>query len=116
MDFLTEYTDVDTLPRNAAVAYMFLDLFKVQMKSSETSKRGLHWCLKAVDTDLDDECLAAFKAYLREKKAELRKGDIKNCSKIIWFLYHKLLEHDVFTYEIRKDIINYMDICQYIIL
>ena len=49
MDFLTEYNDVGSLPTKAAVAYMFLDLFKVQMKDSEKSKRGLHWCLKAVE-------------------------------------------------------------------
>jgi hypothetical protein len=116
MDFLTEYDDVGSLPTKAAVAYMFLDLFKVQLKSTETTTRGLHWCLKAVATNLDDECLVAFKAYLKDKKAELRKGETKNCSKIVWFLYHKLLEHDAFDYATRQDIISYMDICQYIIL
>ena len=116
MDFLTEYNDVGTLPTKAAVAYMFLDLFKVQMKPSETSKRGLHWCLKAVETDLSDECLSSFKGYLKEKKAELRKGETKDCAKIVWFFYHKLLENDAFDYQTRQDIISYMDICQYIIL
>ena len=116
MDFLAEYTDVGSLPTKAAVAYMFLDLFKVQVKTSETSKRGLHWCSKAVEADVSDECLLAFKVYLKEKKGELRKGETKDCAKIVWFFYHKLLENDAFDYQTRQDIISYMDICQYIIL
>ena len=112
MDFLAEYDEVGSLPTKAAVAYMFLDLFKVQTREG----RGLHYSNIAVASNLSEEDLQGFKTYLKAKKAELRTGETKNCGKILWFFYHKLLELDAFDFETRRDIISYMDICQYIIL
>jgi len=112
MDYLAEYDEINSLPSKAAVAYMFLDLFKVQTKED----RGLHWSNIAVANNRTSEELLALKAYLKAKKAELRTGETKNCGKILWFFYHKLLELNAFDFETRRDIISYMDICQYIIL
>jgi hypothetical protein len=112
MAFLEEYDELASLPTKAAVAYMFLDLFKVHTRE----KRGLHYSNIAIASNISEENLQGFKTYLREKKNELRSGETKNCGKILWFFYHKLLEVDAFDFETRRDIISYMDICQYIIL
>ena len=116
MDFLAEYEEMKTLKQNTAVTYKFLNLFRVVLKDSETEKKGLHWSSIAIDDKLSDEVLQAFKAYLKDKKSELRKGEASaKCGTMLWFFYQKLLEVGAFTSEIRRDILNYMELCAYII-
>jgi hypothetical protein len=116
MDFLAEYDEMNKIPSKIAVTYSFFDLFKVQLKDSPERARGIHWP-GATDSRLTDNVLQAFKAYIKAKKAELKLCDTKsNCGKMLWFFYQKLLEFDVFTVETRRDILSYMDICEYIIL
>jgi len=116
MDFLAEYDEMQTIPQNTAVAYKFLSLFKVVLKESETEKRGLYWSSYSLDSRLSDEVLLAFKLYLKAKKAEIRKADPKTtCGKILWFFYQKLLEVGAFSMETRRDILNYMELCAYIL-
>jgi hypothetical protein len=115
MDFLAEYDEMETIPQNIAVAYKFLNLFKVVLTDSEKEKSGLYWS-SAVDSKLDTTVLVAIKAYLKVKKSELRKADPKaKPGKILWFLYQKLLEVDAFDSIIRRDILAYMELCAYII-
>lgn len=116
MDFLEEYDEMNTIPANTAVSYKFLNLFKVVLTSSETEKRGLHWSSISVDTKLSDEILVAIKTFLKVKKSELRKADPKTkCGTILWFFYQKLLEIGAFDMETRRDILQYMELCSYII-
>jgi hypothetical protein len=121
MDFLEEYNEMQSIPQNLAVSYKFLSLFKVVLKDSEEEKRGLHWSSYSVDSKLSDEVLLAFKNYLKAKKSELRKGGEKPVSekpaygKILWFFYQKLLEVGAFDCETRRDILQYMELCAYII-
>ena len=113
MDFVAEYAEMNVIPSKIAVTYSFFNLFKVY---TEGPKRGLHWP-GASEANLSDEVLAAFKAYLKAKKAELKLSDTKsNCGKMLWFFYQKLLEHNAFTIDERRDILAYMDICEYIIM
>jgi hypothetical protein len=116
MDFLEEYYEMKAIPQNTAVAYKFLSLFMVVMKDSEEEKRGIYWSSYSLDYKLSDEVLLAFKNYLKAKKSELRKGDPKTaCGKIIWFFYQKLLDVGAFSFETRRDILAYMELCAYII-
>jgi len=116
MDFLAEYDEMETIPQNTAVAYKFLNLFKVVLNNTETEKRGLHWSSMSFDPNLSDEVLHAIKAYLKAKKSELRKSDPKaKPGKILWFFYQKLLEVGAFDSYTRRDILAYMELCAYII-
>jgi hypothetical protein len=116
MDFLAEYDELCNIPTKIGITYTLLSMFKVQLKDSDELKRGLHWP-GAIDSKLSDEFLIAFKGFLKAKRAELKKCDVKtNCGRIMWFIYSKLLEADAFDVETRRDIIAYMDICEYIIL
>jgi hypothetical protein len=113
MDFLEEFIEMETINPKVAVTYKFLDLFKVSLKED----RGLYWGKDAVDKDLSDEELLAFKNYLKAKKAEIRKeGKVQPCSKILWFLYQKILEHGAFDINVRQEIRSYLDLCEYILL
>jgi len=115
MDFLAEYDEMETIPQNMAVAYKFLNLFKVVLTDSEKEKRGLYWS-SVSDIDLSDDILHAIKAYLKAKKSELRKSDPKaKPGKMLWFFYQKLLEVDAFDSTVRRDILAYMELCAYII-
>ena len=105
------------IPSKIAVAYKFFDLFKVVLKDSETDKRGLHWSSCAIDTKLSDEVLIAFRAYLKAKKAELKKCDASSqCEKMLWFFYHKIFEVGAFDVEGRRDILQFINLCEYIML
>ena len=115
MDFLEEYNEMQTIPQNTAVSYKFLSLFKVVLKDTEEEKRGLHWSSYSVDSKLSDEVLLAFKNYLKAKKSELRKGEKPAYGKILWFFYQKLLDVGAFDAETRRDILQYMELCAYII-
>jgi hypothetical protein len=114
VDFLAEYNEMNVIPSKIAITYAFFDLFKVVMKTTEESGRGFYWCSSAVDARISDEVLVAFKAYIKAQKQQLKKCDVKgtNCGKMLWFFYHKLLEHNVFTVEVRRDILAYMDMCE----
>jgi len=115
MDLLEEYAEMDKIPSKIAVTYSVFDLFRVQLKDSESGKRGLYWST-TLDSKLSDEVLIALKSFLKAKKSELKTCDTKiNCSKLLWFFYQKLLELDAFTIETRRDILAYMDMCEYII-
>jgi hypothetical protein len=118
MDFLEEYDEMYTIPSKIAVTYKFLQLFTVALEDTATVKRGLHFSTIAVDSNLSDEILLAFNAYLKAKKKQLKKfdQDTINCGKILWFFYQKLLEVGAFTAEVRTEIRGYMDLCEYIIL
>lgn len=113
MDFLAEYDEMSSIPTKSAVAYKFLDLFKVYV---EGDKRGIHWSVGIVDTKQNDEVLIAFKTYLKAKKAQLRKGEKVNHGKIMWFLYEKLLEVGAFDIPTRNEIRGFLDLCEYIVL
>ena len=116
MDFVAEYDDMCKIPSKIAVTYSFFELFKVQLKDTPEQPRGLSWP-GATDSKLSDEVLQAFKWYLKAKKAELKRCDTgSNCGKMLWFFYQKLLEHNAFDVETRRDIMCYMEICEYIIL
>lgn len=115
MEFLEEYDEMNTIPQNTAVAYKFLSLFKVVMKDSDEEKRGLYWSSYSCDYKLSDEILLAFKNYLKAKKSELRKDPKAMCGKIIWFFYQKLLDVGAFSFETRRDILHYMEVCAYIL-
>jgi hypothetical protein len=113
MDFLEEYNEMHTINAKVAVTYKFLDLFKVSLKED----KGLYWGKQAVDKNLTDEELLAFKNYLKAKKTEVRKDvKVQDCGKIIWFLYQKILEHGAFDLNVRREIRSYMDLCEYILL
>jgi hypothetical protein len=112
MDFLEEFVEMETINPKVAVTYKFLDLFKVSLKED----RGLYWGKQAVDKNLSDEELLAFKNYLKAKKAEIRKDGKAPCAKILWFLYQKLLEHGAFDINVRREIRSYLDLCEYILL
>jgi hypothetical protein len=113
MDFLAEYDEMATIPPKSAVSYKFLSLFRVVTTGDE---KGLYWSTDAHDTKLSDEALNAAKAYLKAKKAELRKGVVKDYAKVLWFFYQKLLEIGAFDRTIRAEIRSYLDLCQYILL
>ena len=116
MDFIAEYHEMNKIPSKIAVTYSFFDLFKVQTKSSDDLAKGFYWCGQ-VDTKLPDDVLGAFKHYIKTMKSELKQCNTKsNCGKMLWFFYQKLLEHGAFNSEIRRDIMSYMDICEYIII
>jgi hypothetical protein len=116
MDFLAEYDEMSSIPQNTAVAYKFLNLFKVVLNQTETEKRGLYWSTISLDPNLSDEVLVAMKAYLKAKKAELRKADPKSKpGNMLWFFYQKLLEVGAFDSYTRRDILAYMELCAYII-
>lgn len=115
MDFVEEYAEMEKVPSKIAVTYSVFDLFRVQLKDSDTMKRGLYWP-GAVDTKLSDEALVALKSFLKAKKSELKTCDTKiNCGKLMWFFYQKLLELDAFDVQTRRDILGYMDMCEYIL-
>ena len=109
-----------TINIKVAVAYKFLDLFRVQLKHTSDDIKGLHWSSCAVESELSDEQLIAFKQYLKVKKTELRAyNDPTKAIKfgrILWFFYHKLLEFGAFTLETRQEIRAYLDLCEYILL
>jgi hypothetical protein len=113
MDFLAEYDEMTTLPPKSAVSYKFLSLFRVVMAGDE---KGLYWSTDAHDAKLSDEALNSIKAYLKAKKADLRKGIDKDYARILWFFYQKLLEIGAFDRTIRAEIRSYLDLCQYILL
>lgn len=116
MEFLQEYDEMSTIPQNTAVAYKFLNLFKVVLKDTEEEKHGLHWSTIAIDNKLDNETLIEFKNFLKAKKSELRKADPSSKpGKMLWFFYQKLLEFGAFDVETRREILNYMELCAYII-
>ncbi len=118
MDFIAEYNEMATIPHKIAITYKFFELFRVCLKDSEDDKRGFYWSTGAVDTKLSDDALIGFKAYIKAQKSQLKKCDVAatNCGKMLWFFYHKLLETDAFDPVIRRDILAYMDICEYIII
>ena len=115
MDFLAEYDEMTTIPPKSAVSYKFLSLFRVVLKDGEEPK-GLYWSTDAHDTKLSDDALNAIRAYLKTKKADLRKGAEKEYARILWFFYQKLLEIGAFDRTIRAEIRSYLDLCQYILL
>ena len=129
MDMNAEYDALSEVHPKIAVAFMFFDLFKVSLKDSEL-KRGLHWSSCAVDDKLSDEQLLSIRAFLKVRKAELRtnianKGRsndggqndmVGKYGKMLWFFYHKILELNIFSVEIRREIRSYLDICEYILL
>jgi hypothetical protein len=118
MDFLAEYDEMNCIPSKIAVTYKFFELFRVCLKDTDDEKRGFYWSVNAVDTELSDEILVAFKTFLKAKRSELKKCKVSdvNCGKMLWFFYHKLLEVGAFNDIIRRDIMAYMDICEYIIM
>lgn len=113
MDFLAEYDEMVTIPPKSAVSYKFLSLFRVVTAGDE---KGLYWSTDAHDAKLSDEALAAIRAYLKTKKADLRKGADKDYARILWFFYQKLLEIGAFDRTIRAEIRSYLDLCQYILI
>lgn len=116
MDFVADYEEMCKIPSKIAVTYSFFDLFKVQLKDSGDVAKGFYWP-GAVDTKLSDDALNAFKAYLKAKKSELKRCDTSvNCGKMMWFFYQKLLELNAFDVVTRRDILAYMDICEYIVV
>jgi hypothetical protein len=61
--------------------------------------------------------LVAFKALLKFNRSQLKKMDTSlNCGKMLWFFYQKLIDVGAFNAEIRRDILVYMEVCEYIIL
>ena len=123
MDMNAEYDALSEVHPKIAVAFMFFDLFKVSLKDAEL-KRGLHWSSCAVDDKLSDEQLLSIRGFLKARKAELRtnianKGQndmVGKYGKMLWFFYHKILELNIFSVEIRREIRSYLDICEYILL
>ena len=123
MDMNSEYDALSEVHPKVAVAFMFFDLFKVSLKDAEL-KRGLHWSSCAHDDKLSDEQLISIRAFLKARKAELRTNIANKTSndmvgkygKMLWFFYHKLLELNAFSIEIRREIRSYLDICEYILL
>jgi hypothetical protein len=118
MDFLEEYDEMSTIPSKIAVTYKFFQLFTVALEDTPTTKRGMHFSTIATDSNLSDEILQAFGAYLKAKKRQLKRYDEAgvNCGKILWFFYQKLLEVGAFNASVRAEIREYMDLCEYIIL
>jgi hypothetical protein len=115
MDFIEEYNEMSAIPIKIAVTYKFFELFRVSLKDSD---RGIHWSTCAVDTKQSDEVLEAFKAYIKTQRSQLKKCDVgnTNCGKMLWFFYQKLLEFNVFDADIRREILKFMEVCEYIIL
>jgi len=120
MDFNEEYDAMDEVPLRLAVAYKCLDLFKINIEDGE--KRGIYFGKCFFDGKPPLEILEAFRKFLKEQKSRLRKasGDkaikISDYAKIMWFLYQKIVEHGLFNDSQRRDILAFMDICEYVVL
>jgi hypothetical protein len=120
MDFAEEYDAMSEVPLRVAITYKCLELFKVVTKDGE-QKRGIYFGKTVYDSSPRNDFLEAMKTFIKNKKAALRNcaaTPVSNneCVKIIWFLYHKLLEHGIFTDVERRDIVSYLDICEYVVL
>ncbi len=101
--------------------YKCLELFKVVTKDTPEQKRGIYFGKTIHDGSVQVDFLEAMKKFIKEKKAALRNCAEKpvsnnECVKMIWFLYHKLVEHGIFTDVERRDIVSYLDICEYVVL
>ena len=121
MDFNEEYDAMSEVPLRVAITYRCLELFKFVTKDTDDQKRGIYFGKTIFDGRVQQEFLEAMKKFIKEKKSLLRncaevpvKGN--ECVKIIWFIYHKLVEHGVFTDQERRDVAQYLDICEYVVL
>ena len=121
MNFTEEYDAMNEVTVRVAITYKCLELFKVVTKDGD-QKRGIYFGKTIYDSSPSQELLEALKAFIKDKKAFLRnsansaKATNNECVKIIWFLYHKLIEHGIFTDVERRDIVSYLDICEYVVL
>jgi hypothetical protein len=112
VDFLAEYEEFSNIQSHIAVVYKFFDMFKVDDKEGR-----MYWLKDYTDSNLSKEVLCAFKGYLRSKKSALRRGELKKgeCSKMMLFWYMKILEHNVFDAEVRREIMKFMEVCELVI-
>ena len=118
MNFTEEYDAMNEVTVRLAITYKCLELFKVVTKDGD-QKRGIYFGKTIYDSSLSQELLESLKAFIKDKKTFLRnsaKATNNECVKIIWFLYHKLIEHGIFTDVERRDIVSYLDICEYVVL
>jgi len=121
MDFNAEMESMNDIPLRVAVTYKCLDLFRVCLKDSDEEKRGIYFGKCFFDGSPSTELLEAFKKFFKEQKSRLRKHDevpvkYSDFAKVLWFLYHKIVENGIFTQTERKDIMSFMDLCQYVVL
>ena len=121
MDFTEEYNAMSEVPLRVAITYKCLDLFKIATKDTADQKRGIYFGKTIHDGSVQQQLLEALKIFIKDKKSALRhcaEAPVSNneCVKIIWFLYHKLVEHGIFTDVERRDIVSYLDICEYVVL
>ena len=123
MDFNEEFDAMDEVPLRLAVAYKCLDLFKINIEEGE--KRGIYFGKCFFDGKPPIETLEAIRKFLKEQKSRLRKAteeaalrpvSISQYAKIMWFLYQKIVEHGLFNDSQRRDILAFMDICEYVVL
>ncbi len=112
MDFLGEYEELKVLKNHTLVSWQFFELFKVE--EDDDGKYLVYMDTKS--RCLSDDEYGAFKAFLKAQRSALRKEalPVGECSKRIWFWYSKLLELNMFTLEIRSEILKWMEVGQLI--
>jgi len=121
MDFIEEYNAMNDIPIRVAVTYKCIELFKVITKETQEHAQGIYFGKNMFDGNQSINFLEAMKKFIKEKKSLLRNCQevpVKSteCVKIIWFIYQKLVENGVFTDVERRDIMSYLDICEYVVL
>jgi hypothetical protein len=109
MDFLAEYEEMKDVPRHIAITYKFFSIFKVK-------DLGIHWGPSHMHTTTVT-IADAFKAFLKAQKTDLKEGALtkSECSRRMWFFYQKILEHGLFSLEVRQEILKWMEVCELVI-
>ena len=113
MDFVAEYDESRGLPIHIAITYKFFALFKVN-----TDANTMSWSKVYTMCAVPPEELRAFKEFLRSTRNLLKSEPFptkEECSRRLWFFYQKLLEHAIFTTEIRSEILRWIEVCEYIV-
>lgn len=113
LNFIEEYNEFSGLPKHIAVTYKFFSLFSV-------SSDSISWSKRYTDQELEGDVLKALKLFLKNTKNRLRSDRDKpvtssECSKLMLFWYMKIQEYDLFTPEIRREIMKYMELCELVI-
>jgi hypothetical protein len=118
MDFLAEYDEFKKLPVHIAVTYKFLSNFTVDSSGSLFYTQYRFDINEDFSKEYTKEAAEALKKFLKATRKELKEGSMNKfeCSRRIWFFYQKLMDLHVFSTEVRREILSWMETCETVLI
>jgi hypothetical protein len=109
MNLLEEYNEFKTLPTHIGVTYKFFSHFQVkdgQLYFSNTAH------------PMSEEKQEDVKKFLKAMRKDVKEGTLSKdeCGRRMWFWYSKILDLGLFLSETRREILQWLEVCETVLL